>query len=181
MNEIFWIIKLLGVGCVLFGSTFLGLAFGRRMEFIYEEYEGLRFVLLNLFRNQNYLRLSFPELFIQTAERLKRENSINTCIEIETRKLGERLPKMEFEEAWRIYLEALTKSLKLNENLKNQLKNTGGYLQGMDAEGIEIQISLTLEILQEELNRQRKEIGEKKKIALSCCIMVGLFAIIVLI
>ena len=71
-------------------------------------------------------------------------------------------------------MEKVSEGLKLDESLKNCLFHTGTVLQGMDEEAITFQIRHTMEELEEIINKQRNEVQEKKKVILSCCIMVGL-------
>lgn len=181
MNELGIFLKIMGTVCVMSGSIMFGLYMGQRLDKNNEEYEGLLLVLKHLLRNQSYLKQSFPEIFLQCARSLEKNNSTPTFIMEETNHLGQVLPKQGFDVAWTTYIERLTYRLKLNDNIKHSLVQTGIALQGMDEEGIVLQITQTMEILQEEILRQRGELKEKKKVGLSCCIMVGLFAVIILI
>lgn len=181
MNEMGILFKFVGALCVLTGSMLFGLYIGQRLEKKNEEYEGLLLVLKNLLRNQSYLKQSFPEIFLRSAHNLGKNNSTPTVILEETKHLGQVLLKQGFDPAWTTYVEHLTERLKLNDNIKHSLVQTGIVLQGMDEEGIVMQITQTMEILQEEILRQRGELKEKKKVGLSCSIMVGLFAVIILI
>jgi len=36
-------------------------------------------------------------------------------------------------------------------------------------------------VLEEEIHRKRSELVEKKKVGMACCMMVGLFAVIILV
>ena len=181
MNEIYVFIKIFGAILILGGSFLTGINWGQKLEHNYLEYEGIKLVLNHLLRNQNYLRQSFPEVFLECADCLKQSNGAESVVEKETKHLGECLPEVTFDAAWNTYVQRLAVNLKMNENLKNQLRHTGTLLQGMDEEGITLQINHTMEILQEEILHKRNEIREKKKIGLSCSIMVGLFAVIILI
>jgi len=57
----------------------------------------------------------------------------------------------------------------------------GISLQGFDGAAMELQILATQDILQEEIEAQRKQLKEKKKISMCCSLMVGVFTVIILI
>ncbi len=181
MNEWYVLIRILGALCVLGGFFLLGIYFCRGLDKQYEEYESLKLVLTNLLRNQHFLRQSFPELFADSALCLEKSNDGCSMVGTETKILGERLPQVAFDEAWDDYVQQLSQGMKMGEGLKNQLFRLGNSLQTMDKEGIELQIYGALELLQEEIRCQRKALKEKKKVSISCCVMVGLFAVILLI
>jgi len=63
MNSLVIFIKLVGGTLIIIGSILYGSLMGARLDKRYEEYEGLRLVLTNLFRNQSYAKDTFPDLF----------------------------------------------------------------------------------------------------------------------
>lgn len=181
MNSLVIFIKLVGGTLIIIGSILYGLLIGARLDKRYEEYEGLRLVLTNLFRNQSYAKDTFPDLFGRIAQIIREGKMWNSYVANETEQLGRILPQTPFLQGWNNYVESISVYLKLGEGIRQQLIRLGISLQGFDGAAMELQILATQDILQEEIEAQRKQLKEKKKISMCCSLMVGVFTVIILI
>lgn len=181
MNSYIFLLRVLGVLCVLGASLLCGLMFCIRYEHKYDEYEGLKHILLKILRNQEYLNRSFPELFTEGASELEKNMYKGAVMIHSTQVLGKSIPDIPFETAWRQYIDEISLHLKMNEELRNQLMRLGSALQEMDKEGICFQIQTSLDYLQEVLNESRRALKDKKKVSMACSFMVGMFTVILLI
>lgn len=175
MNEWELVVKAFGVILILGGCLFYGITLNNEWEKNYEEYESLRQVLLILARNQAYIKEPITIILKDSF----RENE--SFVGEESVRFAESLLEIPFLKAWDSYIYHMQAEIGFDEKLKNQLLRLGIALQGIDAEGMQLQIRACLEVLDEVLVKKRGELEGKKKIGMSCCMMVGLFTVIIFI
>ncbi len=181
MDNVILFVRGIGALCVLGASCLFGISLCNRYENKYDEYEGIKQILLKILRNQEYLNRPFPELFKEAAAQLEKSMHAGKILIRETKILGEIIPEVPFEKAWSQYIECICGNMKMKEELKNQLLRLGSILQEMDKEGICVQMQSVLDYLQEDLDEKRRTLKDKKKVSMACSFMVGMFAVILLI